>query len=70
MAGAHRQDSGGGGLNPGEVPEGIALIWLAHVGFERAPGYGLKYESGFAHTHLGLIGRARDRGAAEPRGAS
>jgi hypothetical protein len=35
----------------------IALIWIAHVGFDRALGYGLKYASGFADTHLGRIGR-------------
>jgi hypothetical protein len=34
----------------------IALIWAAHVGFDRALGYGLKYASGFRNTHLGLIG--------------
>jgi len=36
----------------------VALIWLAHVGFDRALGYGLKYPSAFADTHLGRIGRA------------
>ncbi len=35
----------------------IALIWLAHVGFDRALGYGLKYGAGFSFTHLGRIGR-------------
>jgi len=35
----------------------IALIWLAHVGFDRALGYGLKYANGFGFTHLGRIGR-------------
>jgi hypothetical protein len=40
---------------------GAGLIWLAHVGFDRALGYGLKYSTGFGHTHLGLIGRARSR---------
>lgn len=35
----------------------IALIWLAHVGFDRALGYGLKYGDGFGFTHLGRIGR-------------
>jgi hypothetical protein len=35
----------------------VALIWIAHVGFDRALGYGLKYASGFADTHLGRIGR-------------
>jgi hypothetical protein len=35
----------------------IALIWLAHVGFDRALGYGLKHTTGFGFTHLGRIGR-------------
>jgi hypothetical protein len=35
----------------------VALIWLAHVGFDRALGYGLKHARGFAFTHLGRIGR-------------
>lgn len=33
------------------------LIWLAHIGFDRALGYGLKYGKGFRFTHLGLIGK-------------
>ena len=39
-------------------PPMLALIWLAHIGFDRALGYGLKYPSAFQHTHLGRIGRA------------
>ena len=35
----------------------IAMIWLAHIGIDRAIGYGLKYEAGFGFTHLGQIGR-------------
>jgi hypothetical protein len=35
-----------------------ALIWFAHIGLDRALGYGLKYASGFGLTHLGRIGRA------------
>jgi hypothetical protein len=31
---------------------GLALIWLAHIGMDRAVGYGLKYPSGFRDTHL------------------
>jgi Domain of unknown function (DUF4260) len=38
----------------------IAMIWLAHIGFDRALGYGLKYVSGFGFTHLGRIGRVLD----------
>ncbi len=35
----------------------VALIWFAHIGFDRALGYGLKYASGFWDTHLSAIGR-------------
>jgi hypothetical protein len=38
------------------IAEHIALIWLAHVGFDRALGCGLKYASAFGDTHLGRIG--------------
>jgi len=41
------------------------LIWCAHIGFDRALGYGLKYSHGFAFTHLGLIGRT-GQGASNP----
>ncbi|HEY2884498.1 MAG TPA: DUF4260 domain-containing protein [Rhizomicrobium sp.] len=36
----------------------LALIWLAHIGFDRALGYGLKHAQGFTFTHLGRIGRS------------
>ena len=36
----------------------VALIWAAHVGIDRALGYGLKYGAGFGLTHLGRIGGA------------
>ncbi len=47
---------------PGFVggPPGLTaagLIWIAHIGFDRALGYGLKYPTGFGDTHLGRIGR-------------
>jgi hypothetical protein len=35
------------------------LIWIAHIGFDRAMGYGLKYETSFGDTHLGKIGKWR-----------
>ncbi len=35
----------------------VAMIWLAHIGIDRALGYGLKYVAGFAFTHLGRIGK-------------
>jgi hypothetical protein len=37
--------------------QGVALVWFAHIGMDRALGYGLKYESDFKDTHLGRIGR-------------
>jgi hypothetical protein len=30
----------------------LSLIWIAHIGADRALGYGLKYASGFKDTHL------------------
>ncbi|WJS83605.1 DUF4260 domain-containing protein [Paracoccus sp. TOH] len=32
-------------------------LWLAHIGIDRALGYGLKRPTGFRNTHLGRIGR-------------
>lgn len=37
---------------PGTWVLPVGLIWLAHVEFDRAVGYGLKYASGFKQTHL------------------
>jgi len=37
-----------------------SIIWFAHIGFDRALGYGLKYSRGFSNTHLGLIGKAKN----------
>ncbi|MCA6109535.1 DUF4260 domain-containing protein [Bradyrhizobium cenepequi] len=37
----------------------IAMIWLAHIGIDRALGYGLKYQAGFGFTHMGRIGKAK-----------
>jgi hypothetical protein len=34
----------------------IPLIWMAHIGFDRLLGYGLKYPTGFKNTHLGKLG--------------
>jgi Domain of unknown function (DUF4260) len=41
-------------------PLSFPLIWIAHVGFDRMLGYGLKYDAGFAFTHLGRLGKARE----------
>ena len=35
-----------------ETAVAVALVWLAHIGVDRAVGYGLKYPSGFKDTHL------------------
>lgn len=37
-----------------------ALVWIAHIGFDRMLGYGLKYDR-FGATHLGHLGRGQDR---------
>jgi hypothetical protein len=39
--------------HPALIP--IALIWAAHIGFDRLMGYGLKYGTGFKETHLGRV---------------
>ncbi|NGM47423.1 DUF4260 domain-containing protein [Rhodobacter sp. SGA-6-6] len=44
-------------LNGLPVLAGIGMLWIAHAGFDRMLGYGLKLPSGFQHTHLGRIGR-------------
>jgi len=38
---------------PALIP--LVLIWVAHIGFDRILGYGLKYGTGFKHTHLGRV---------------
>lgn len=42
------------GFHHGWLP--YALIWAAHIGLDRALGYGLKYPEAFKITHLGLLG--------------
>jgi hypothetical protein len=42
----------GGGL-PLLIQAG--LIWAAHIGMDRAVGYGLKYAAAFKDTHLGRV---------------
>ena len=39
----------------------VAYVWAAHIGFDRLPGYGLKYPGAFGDTHLGRTGRAPRR---------
>ena len=33
----------------------MPLVWIAHIGFDRALGYGLKYGDSFNSTHLGRV---------------
>jgi hypothetical protein len=35
----------------------LGALWVAHAGFDRMLGYGLKSLAGFTITHLGTIGR-------------
>lgn len=41
---------------------GLALAWLAHIGIDRMMGFGLKYGTGFGHTHLGNLDK-KDKSA-------
>ena len=43
------------GILPGAWP--VCLIWMAHIGMDRALGLGLKFPSAFGDTHLGTLGR-------------
>ena len=36
----------------GETAVQLGLIWLTHIGVDRAIGYGLKYRTDFKDTHL------------------
>jgi hypothetical protein len=42
----------GGVLAESDTAVQLALIWAAHIGFDRLIGYGLKYPTGFRDTHL------------------
>ncbi len=33
----------------------ICAIWVAHIGFDRLLGYGLKYPTTFKDTHIGRL---------------
>lgn len=41
-----------GVLAGSDVLTALGLVWLAHIGFDRTLGYGLKYPGGFKDTHL------------------
>ena len=42
----------GGVLGDSDLAVRLALIWFAHIGVDRAIGYGLKYPTAFKDTHL------------------
>jgi hypothetical protein len=47
-----------GQLHPSVVAFNVVgFTWLAHIGMDRAFGFGLKMHRGFRHTHLGMIGK-------------
>lgn len=41
-----------GYLGESDIALKLSLIWLAHIGMDRAVGYGLKYPTHFKDTHL------------------
>ena len=45
-----------------EVLQLIGLILFGHSSMDRMLGYGLKYPDSFQNTHLGLIGKEREKG--------
>ena len=46
---------GGGLLGDQSTVVSVALIWLAHIAFDRLVGYGLKYPTAFKDTHLARV---------------
>jgi hypothetical protein len=53
----------------GSLLGALALIWMAHIGMDRALGYGLKSPSGFHDTHLSPVPSLADgRAPRGPRG--
>jgi len=53
-------------LLPAPAVLGVGIIWCAHIGFDRALGYGLKYAKSFGYTHLGWIGKHSASAAITP----
>ena len=48
---------------------GLALIWVAHIGFDRLLGFGLKYRNVFKPTHsqqVGIVPEPAGESALEP----
>lgn len=44
--------AGWGMASGGHTALAVSLIWMAHIGFDRAIGAGLKYATGFGDTHI------------------
>ncbi len=42
-----------GVLGGSPLSQQAALVWAAHIAFDRALGWGLKYEQSFCHTDMG-----------------
>jgi hypothetical protein len=42
-------------------PTFVALTWAFHIAVDRLLGYGLKFTDRFTHTHLGEVGKNRQR---------
>jgi Domain of unknown function (DUF4260) len=51
-----------GVISGADVAVQLALIWMTHIGVDRAIGYGLKYPTSFKETHLQRVGWAKDDG--------
>lgn len=47
-----------GGLLGLPLLAALGALWLAHSGFDRMLGYGLKAQTSFKDTHLGRLGKA------------
>lgn len=45
-----------GAVTGSALVSALGALWLAHSGFDRLFGYGLKSPEGFKVTHLGIIG--------------
>jgi hypothetical protein len=45
-----------GVISGADVVTALGVILAAHIGMDRAIGYGLKYPTAFVHTHLQRVG--------------
>lgn len=39
----------------------VAIIMFAHISFDRMLGYGLKHTDSFSNTHLGIVGKNKEK---------